>query len=210
MAKLVKMLVVLAAVLTITASARAKSFDFYYSGYFPGSIPPDSSVSAWGTLVGTFLGYDSPYGTDAWLITSGTGFFDYSFGSGAISLIANPSSNPEGPPSSSPLGDLLYDDLLYLPSFNGGETLDLFGLLFNFDGLELRFDEYGAPTLDELLVSNGSDSDVALGRFIITPEPGPWLLVAIGLLGVAFLRFRKARQFDLNSNSRLILGIPNA
>jgi hypothetical protein len=201
MAKLAKMLVVLAVVLAIAASARAESFSFSFSG--PGG------VSGSGTLVGTFIGFNSTYGTGEWLITSATGVFDDGTNSGAISLIANP--DPAGSAQSSPSGYFTYDDLLLLPAVNGGETLDYDGLLFSFDGLELNFWEGGFPYTEGWDENNGAGGTgtFTAGTSGVTPEPGPWLLVATGLLGAAFLRFRKARHFNLNSNSRFAPGVPH-
>ena len=164
--------------LALAASAKADSFAFSFSGV--------GGVSGSGTLTGTFLGYSATYGTDEWLITSATGVFDDGTNSGAISLIANP--DPSGAAQSSPSGYFTYDDVLLLSAVNGGETLDYDGLLFSFDGLELNFWEGGFPYSEGWAENNGAGGT---GTFTVTPEPGPWLLVATGLLGMAFLRFRK-------------------
>jgi len=194
MAKLSRLFIALAAILAIAPVANANSFNFNFAG--PGG------VSGSGTLSGTFVGYSTVYGTDEWLITSATGVFDDGTNSGAISLIANP--DPTGAVQLSPSGYFTYDDLLLLPSVNGGETLDYNGLLFSFDGVELNFWEGGFPYSEGWSENNGAGGD---GSFTITPEPGPWLLVGTGLLGLAFLGFRRSKLSNLIPNSRFAPGI---
>jgi hypothetical protein len=189
MAKFSRLFLALAAILTIGPVANADSFNFNFTS--PGG------VSGSGTLVGTFVGFNSTYGTDEWLITSATGVFDDGTNSGAISLIANP--DPTGAVQLSPSGYFTYDDLLLLPPVSGGETLDYNGMLFSFDGGELDFFEGGFPYAETWYEDNGANGD---GSFAITPEPGPWLLVGTGLLGLAFPGFRRSKLSDPISNSR--------
>jgi len=154
----------LAAAFAINPTARATTFAFSYTA--PGG------VYGWGTLTGTTDG--SGYVE----ITSATGTFDDGVNSGSISLI----SNPNAPNASlSPSGDFAYDDLLF-PGNSDGNNLDVDGLLFSFDGMELNLWEQGAAGMDGWAESNGN---TGYGDLTVTPEPGSLVLMGTGLLALA-------------------------
>ena len=169
----------LAAAFAITPMAQASTFDFSYSA--PGG------VSGSGTLTGT-------YGPGYVVITSATGTFDDGVNSGSISLISNP--NAPGA-STSPSGYFAYDDLLS-PGVSDGNVLDVDGLLFSFDGMELNLWEQGAAGTDGWAENNGNSG---YGELTVTPEPGSLLLLSTGLLGLVVVQLRKARPSRLLSQA---------
>jgi hypothetical protein len=176
--------VALAAALCTIPVAHADTFDFSYTAPF--------GVSGSGTLDGTFEGIIN--GNQAWLITSGDGVFDDGIHSSPITLVPN----PDGPDNSSLSlsGLFAYDDLLF-PNAGSGQYLDVDGLLFSFDGIELNLYDYlGDGWGDDN--GNGGYGTLAIAP---TPEPSSWLLLGSGLLVPMLAWMRRSRPSRLLPNA---------
>lgn len=166
----------LAAVLWIAPVANATTFYFSYAA--PGG------VSGSGLLTGTDEGVIN--GNQAWLLTSGTGFFDDGVDSGPIALVPN----PNGPDNSSqsPSTLITYDDLLF-PDAGPGQYLDVDGLYFSFGSLELNLYDFLG---DGWYEDNGNSGYGALA-VVPTPEPPSWPLLGAGFLVLVLVRMRRSR-----------------
>jgi PEP-CTERM motif len=184
-------LLAIAAALAITPAALADSFNFTFSA---------GTVTATGTLTGSEIG-----NTGEWFITGGT--IDITSGGivqGAGSLYGVLPSSPGNVPITN-VGfggtNMTYDNLL-TPGAN--PQLDGNGLIFEVDGTGISI--WGNGSNDYALwegnwayiVRNGASFDATPAP---TPEPSSLLLLGTGLLGLAFVAFRKAKSSGLVTHS---------
>jgi len=181
-------LLAMAAALTIAPAALADTLNFDFT---------QGPITAQGTLT-----YDSgsPITAGEFLASAGTISV---YNNGVLAAIGTLVLNPNSPGLDSVrvVGgtDLIYDDLIF-PSSN--PILDnAGGLLFQFNGLSINDDlDIWANGPDSYTLFEGNyligDASDPNGDFV-TPEPDSLLLVGTGLLGLAFVAFRKAKSSGL-------------
>ena len=170
-------LLAMAAALAITPAALADAFGYTFTA---------GSLTATGTLTG-YLVAPGEYEITSGTITITGGGAEQ--GSGGV-LLQN-TSGPGGTTNFNAGGGtiLTFDDLLFVgsnPEVNGA------GLLFELNGVGLNLWGNG-PNSYTLFEGNYLSS--ADGTFITyTPEPTSLLLLGTGLLGLAFVAFRRAKS----------------
>ncbi len=179
-------LLALATAVAITPAARADTFYFNFGA--PG-------VSSSGTLVGTET---SPgvYQITSGSITTTSGYGTYS---GVVDVTGNYGT----------------DDLLYLPpsATTDFKYLDNNGVLFDMsyggvnalwggDNNSINGSGYSNWFWDDADIIGGGTMNVSL-----TPEPSSLLLLGTGLLGLAFLAFRKNKASRFARPSGLALPV---
>ncbi len=188
-------LLALAMALAITPAATADTFYFTYSSN-------DGTTGAFNVtaLAATKV-------TGQWVATGGTGFF---YGLGLLpfadlTLIPNPNAPNQ---ATSPDGAFYFDNVLR-PGQNPLITNG--GLLFKFtsgpdigDTLNIFSNGAGPGTYEADIYRNGgyvSDfGNFTLTDVVATPEPSSLLLLGTGLLGLAFVAFRKVKSSGLILN----------
>jgi hypothetical protein len=180
-------LLAIAAALAITPAALADTLNFDFT---------QGPITAQGALT-----YDSssPINPGEYLASDGTISV---YNNGVLAATGTLVPNPNSPATDSVRvaggTDLIYDDLVF-PSSD--PLIDDEGLLFQFIGFTKDFDLN--------IWSNGPDSYTLFeGNYLIggandpsgdfvTPEPTSLLLLGTGMLGLAFLAFRKAKSSSL-------------
>jgi len=167
----------MAVALVIAPAALADTYYFSFSG---------GGISASGTLVGTEIGNTGVYDITSGTINILNGVFSGPPGSGTFDVGTN---NAYG-----------NDDFLYPSGWSSyGTYVDHGGLLFTVNGefVNLWAGDNNYPGTSYSLSYGDGIFYPGTMEISLTPEPGSLLLLGTGLLGLAFVVFRKAKPSGL-------------